>query len=123
MISDRWNGFSGEHGLTLTGRVFAAWCAYQHEHHDRHTLQREIASIQTELRRLLKDASPTKAQSLAPGVREQPGQGLARALDVHHYRWGTADQRGRLGRQSRSRIATFRCEGRRDLSTIETTRG
>jgi transposase len=48
----------GEAGLKLTGRVFAAWRAYQHEHHDRQRLQAEITPIQTELRRLLKDASP-----------------------------------------------------------------
>jgi transposase len=48
----------GEHGLGLTGRVFAAWRAYQHEHHDRARLGAEIAPIQTELRQLLEDASP-----------------------------------------------------------------
>src|SRR3954470_9494201 len=48
----------GEQGLKLTRRVFAAWRAYQHEHHDRDQLQAEIAPIQTELRRLLEDASP-----------------------------------------------------------------
>jgi transposase len=48
----------GEHGLELTGRVFAAWRAYQHNHHDRARLQAEIAPIQTELRRLLEAASP-----------------------------------------------------------------
>jgi transposase len=48
----------GEQGLELTGRVFAAWRAYQHEHHDRDRLQAEIAPIQTELRALLEDASP-----------------------------------------------------------------
>jgi transposase len=48
----------GEHGLTLTGRVFAAWRAYQHEHHDRDRLKAEIAPLQTELRQLLEDASP-----------------------------------------------------------------
>lgn len=48
----------GEQGLELTRRVFAAWGAYQHEHHDRDQLQAEIAPIQTELRRLLDDASP-----------------------------------------------------------------
>src|SRR3954467_2127018 len=39
----------GEHGLALTHRVFAAWRAYQHDHHDRDRLTREIAPIQTEL--------------------------------------------------------------------------
>ena len=48
----------GEQGLELTHQVFAAWCAYQHEHHDRDRLATEIAPIQTELRQLLEDASP-----------------------------------------------------------------
>ena len=48
----------GEQGFELTRRVFAAWRAYQHEHHDRDRLAAEIAPIQTELRRLLEDASP-----------------------------------------------------------------
>jgi transposase len=48
----------GEDGLELTRRVFAAWRAYHHEHHDRDRLKTEIAPIQAELRRLLQDASP-----------------------------------------------------------------
>jgi transposase len=48
----------GEHGLQLARRVFAAWRAYQHEHHDRDRLAAEITPIQTELRQLLQDASP-----------------------------------------------------------------
>ena len=48
----------GERGLELTARVFAAWRAYQHEHHDRDRLKTEIAPIQTELRQLLEAASP-----------------------------------------------------------------
>ncbi len=44
--------------MKLTSRVFAAWRAYQHEHHDRDRLQAEIAPIQNELRQLLQDASP-----------------------------------------------------------------
>ena len=48
----------GERGLELTARVFAAWRAYQHEHHDRDRLKAEIAPIQTELRQLLEAASP-----------------------------------------------------------------
>ena len=48
----------GEHGAALTSRVFAAWRAYQHEHHDREQLQAEIAPIQIELRALLEAASP-----------------------------------------------------------------
>ena len=38
--------------------MFAAWRAYQHEHHDREALKAEIAPIQTELRQPLQDASP-----------------------------------------------------------------
>jgi hypothetical protein len=38
--------------------VFAAWRAYQHEHHDRNRLQAEIAQVQTELRTLLEGATP-----------------------------------------------------------------
>ncbi len=48
----------GEKGLELTHRVFKAWRVYQREHHDRGRLKAEIAPIQTELRELLKDASP-----------------------------------------------------------------
>jgi hypothetical protein len=48
----------GDHGLELTGRVFTAWRAYQHEHHDRDRLKAEIAPIQAELRQLLENASP-----------------------------------------------------------------
>ena len=47
----------GEHGLKLTGQVFNAWRAYQHDD-DRARLQAEIAPIQTELCQLLQDASP-----------------------------------------------------------------
>ncbi len=48
----------GQQGLELTRRVFAAWRAYRHEHHDRDRLAAEIVPIQTELRRLLEEASP-----------------------------------------------------------------
>ena len=48
----------GEKGVPLTNQVFAAWRSYQHEHHDRARLQAELAPVQTELRALLKDASP-----------------------------------------------------------------
>jgi transposase len=53
----------GEHGFPLTKQVFAAWRAYQHEHHDRQRLQAEIAAIQTDLRVLLEQASPKKARN------------------------------------------------------------
>ena len=46
----------GEQGLKLTGRVFAVWRAYQHEHHDRARLQAELEPIQSQLRALLEDA-------------------------------------------------------------------
>jgi transposase len=53
----------GEKGVPLTKKVFAAWRAYQHEHHDRQQLQAEIAPIKTELRALLEAASPKKARN------------------------------------------------------------
>jgi transposase len=53
----------GEQGVPLTTKVFAAWRAYQHEHHDRQRLQADIAPIQTELRALLEQASPKKARN------------------------------------------------------------
>jgi transposase len=53
----------GEQGLELTRRVFAAWRAYQHEHHDRDRLTAEIAQVQTELRALLEAASPTSRRT------------------------------------------------------------
>jgi transposase len=53
----------GEHGVELTRRVFAAWRAYQHEHHDRDQLQAEIAQVQTELRALLEKASPKNSRN------------------------------------------------------------
>ena len=53
----------GEQGVQLTKQLFAAWRAYQHEHHDRQRLQAEIAPIQTELRALLEAASPKKARN------------------------------------------------------------
>jgi transposase len=53
----------GEQGLQLSRRVFAAWRAYQHSHHDRQRLAAEIAPVQTELRALLEQASPKKARN------------------------------------------------------------
>ena len=53
----------GEKGIPLVDRVFKAWRSYQHEHHDRHRLQADIAPIQTELRTLLEQASPKKARN------------------------------------------------------------
>ncbi len=53
----------GEQGLQLTRRVFKAWRGYQHEHHDGDRLAAEIAPIQTELRRLLEEASPKSSRT------------------------------------------------------------
>jgi transposase len=53
----------GETGSELTRRVFAAWRAYQHDHHDRSRLHAEITPIQIELRTLLEQASPKKARN------------------------------------------------------------
>jgi transposase len=47
----------GEQGLELTGRVFAAWRAYQREHHDRARLQADLKPVQHALRQLLEDAA------------------------------------------------------------------
>jgi transposase len=46
----------GEHGLVLCGRVFGAWRAYQHDHHDRAQLQAELEPLQHELKQLLEQA-------------------------------------------------------------------
>jgi transposase len=48
----------GKQGLELTRRVFAAWRAFNDQHHDRDRLAAEIAPIQSELRQLLQAASP-----------------------------------------------------------------
>jgi transposase len=53
----------GEQGLQFTRQVFAAWRAYQHEHHDRARLKDEITPIQTQLRHLLENASPKTARN------------------------------------------------------------
>lgn len=53
----------GEQGVPLTKQLFAAWRAYQHDHHDRARLQAEIAPIQTELRQLLENASAKKPRN------------------------------------------------------------
>jgi transposase len=46
----------GEQGLALTGRVFAAWRAYQRDHHDPQQLKAEIEPIRAQLRQLLENA-------------------------------------------------------------------
>ena len=60
----------GEQGFPLTTQVFAAWRAYQHEHHDRDQLQAEIAPIQTELRRCSK--TPARRASAPAGTASSP---------------------------------------------------
>jgi transposase len=47
----------GNHGLELTRRVFAAWRAFQHDHHDRARLQAEIEQISAQLRPLVEHAA------------------------------------------------------------------
>jgi len=47
----------GEQGLELTGRLFAAWRRFQHEHHDRAQLKTEIDKIEAELRVLVEHAA------------------------------------------------------------------
>ena len=94
----------GEQGVPLTKQVFAAWRAYQHEHHDRERLQAEITPIQTELRAAARERHTEEVpQSLAPPVREQPAQDLARALDLHPDRRDRTDQQPRRARAPRTR--------------------
>jgi len=47
----------GEQGLELTGRLFAAWRRYQHDHHDRAQLKTEIDEIEAQLRVLVEHAA------------------------------------------------------------------
>lgn len=53
----------GQQGLQLAGRVFAAWRAYQHDHHDRQRLQTEIDQISAQLRALLEHAARKSART------------------------------------------------------------
>jgi broad specificity phosphatase PhoE len=86
----------GEQGQELTGRVFAAWRAYQREHHDRDRLKSEIAQVQSELRALLEDASPKSRRTRwHRRFANNLLKGLARALDLHHHRRDRADQQPR----------------------------
>jgi Transposase IS66 family len=94
----------GEQGLELTRRVFAAWRAYQHDHHDRSRLNTQIAPIQTKLRQLLEHASPKSQRTRwHRAVRQQPPQDLAGALDLRHRRWRRTDQQPRRARAPRTR--------------------
>jgi transposase len=91
----------GEHGLELAGRVFGAWRAYRHDHHDRTQLQADIEPIRAPLRQLLEDAGQERAHPPPPTVRQQPAQGLARAVDLRHGRRGRAHQQPGRARASR----------------------
>jgi transposase len=53
----------GDQGLVLTGRVFTAWRAYQHDHHDSDRLKADIEPVQTELRQLLEHAGRKSART------------------------------------------------------------
>ena len=76
----------GEAGVQLTRRVFAAWRAFQHEHHDRQRLQAEIAPIQTELRQLLEHASPKKARNRwHRQFRDDPGNLPVRVANTNRW--------------------------------------
>ena len=54
-----------------------------------------------ELARLLEDAGPRASAPAAPPVRQQPAQGLARAVDLHHPPRRRADQQPRRTRAAR----------------------
>jgi hypothetical protein len=47
----------GEAGAALTARLFEAWRAFEDDHQDRRRLKREMAPIQSELRKLVKRAA------------------------------------------------------------------
>jgi transposase len=46
----------GQHGLELTGRLFTAWRAYQHDHHHPQRLHADVKPLQAQLRQLLEHA-------------------------------------------------------------------
>ena len=133
MISDRWNGYEhldphqrqvcwshiqrdfrrhrrarraedfGERGLELTRRVFCAWRAYQHDHHDQGQLKAEIAPIQTELRQLLETPHRRATHPLAPTIRQQPTQVWPALWTFVDRRRRRADQQPRRTRTPKSR--------------------
>ena len=53
----------GERGLELTNRLFKAWRAYQHEHHDPARLKADIDPIQRELQALVEHAARKSART------------------------------------------------------------
>jgi transposase len=127
----------GEQGLQLTRQVFAAWRAYQHNHHDRDRLVSEIAPIQTELRRLLEQASPKSRRTrwhrrfannllkvwpalwtvtTVEGVQptNNPAEPALRGPAIHQkIRHGTTSPSGeRFAERAHSAAATCRLQGR-----------
>jgi transposase len=127
----------GEQGLELSRRVFAAWRAFKHEHHDRDQLAAEIAPIQTELRRLLQDASPKSRSNrwhrrfannllkvwpalwtflTVPGVEptNNPAERALRAPVIHRkVSLGTQSENGeRFAERALSAAATCRLQNR-----------
>ncbi|MGH2848044.1 MAG: IS66 family transposase [Thermoleophilaceae bacterium] len=56
----------GEAGVALTGRLFQAWRGFD-AHQDRRRLKRELAPIQTELRKLLERAARKSARTRRHG--------------------------------------------------------
>ena len=131
----------GERGLELTGRVFAAWRAYQHEHHDRDRLKAEIAPGPERTRQLLHDACPksqrtrwhrrfannllkvwpalwTFATRRRGRADQQPRRGALRAPVIHRkISLGTQSKTGeRFAERALSAAATCRLQ-RRSLFT------
>ena len=127
----------GEQGFPLTNQVFAAWRSYQHEHHDRDRLQAEIAEVQTELRKLLQDASPKSRRNrwhrqfannllkvwpalwtftITEGVKptNNPAQRALRGPVIHRkVSLGTQSNNGeRFAERAHSAAATCRMQGR-----------
>ncbi|HEX5924783.1 MAG TPA: transposase [Baekduia sp.] len=82
----------GEHGLKLTADVCSAWRADQHEHHDRPRLQTELKAIHTALRAAPRRRPQQQTHPLSPPLCQQPAQGLARVVDLHHPPGRRADQ-------------------------------
>jgi transposase len=127
----------GEQGLELSRRVFAAWRAFKHDHHDRDQLATEIAPIQTELRRLLDQASPKRRRNrwhrrfannllkvwpalwtfvTVPGVEptNNPAERALRAPVIHRkVSLGTQSETGeRFAERALSAAATCRLQSR-----------
>jgi transposase len=85
----------GEQGLELTRRVFAAWRAYQNEHHDRDRPRPKSRRSRPNYGGYSKTPARRAFAPTGTAVREQPTQGLARALDLRHRRGRRADQQSR----------------------------